>query len=784
VRNLLLLFSLLVASTLTAQVSKLSGVVLEGKTPVPFASVAIEGTSLGTTTNEKGTFTIPKVPYGKKTLAISCIGYAKRQVLLTVNTPNQNVGELKLVSTAQDLDEVQITAKSAATKVREQAYAITSIDVKPLQSLNLDINQVLAKSSGVRIRESGGLGSRFDFSLNGFNGNQVRFFLDGIPMENFGSSMSLNNIPVNIAERIEVYKGVVPVHLGSDALGGAVNIVTNQSKTNYLDASYSYGSFNTHRTAISTGYTNQKSGFTTRANIFHNYSDNSYKVLVNKKRGSVILKEKEEVRRFHDAYDSKTAIVDIGFLNKKFADQLLFGIVLSESEKEQQTGATMEKVYGMRTRKSTTVMPNVRYKKSDLLIEGLDLNAYASYNVGYVQTVDTTNRTYYWDGSYIEKADPMDGELNPTLYKFTDNAFISRLNLSYVISKHHSVVANYTRNSVSREGRDELNDLDLSNREPKKLAKTVLGFGYKFDWNERLTVSLFAKNYGLAGLTHYTINPYTTRDRITRNLKQDQLGYGTAFSYKFPQVRLQLKGSVERAFRMPEAYELFGDGANVNGNVKLEPEESMNYNFGVMYELLFKKSHLLNFEVNVLKRAVEQFIRASVGTSDPTSTYTNEASVDVQGIEGSVRYSYMRFLRLSANATYQVQRNSQEFIDKNPNPLYMVQVPNQPVFFANFDANVDFQNVHKEGDKLSFGYGLSYFEEYFLFWSQYGSADSKKIIPTQFSHNVNLNYSLKNGKYSVSLSCNNLLDAELYDNFKLQKPGRSFNIKLRYFISK
>ena len=92
--------------------------------------------------------------------------------------------------------------------------------------------------------------------------------------------------------------------------------------------------------------------------------------------------------------------------------------------------------------------------------------------------------------------------------------------------------------------------------------------------------------------------------------------------------------------------------------------------------------------------------------------------------------------------------------------------------------------MKKEGDKLSFGYGLSYFEEYFLFWSQYGSADSKKIIPSQFSHNVNLNYSLKNGKYSISLSCNNLLDAELYDNFKLQKPGRSFNIKLRYFISK
>ena len=58
----------------------------------------------------------------------------------------------------------------------------------------------------------------------------------------------LNNIPVNFAERIEVYKGVVPVGFGTDALGGVINIVTNKQKRNwFLDASYSYGSFNAHK---------------------------------------------------------------------------------------------------------------------------------------------------------------------------------------------------------------------------------------------------------------------------------------------------------------------------------------------------------------------------------------------------------------------------------------------------------------------------------------------------------------------------------------------------------
>ena len=64
-----------------------------------------------------------------------------------------------------------------------------------------------------------------------------------------GSAMALNNIPVNLADRLEVYKGVVPVQLGADAMGGAVNVVTNQKANNYLDLSHSYGSFNTNRSA-------------------------------------------------------------------------------------------------------------------------------------------------------------------------------------------------------------------------------------------------------------------------------------------------------------------------------------------------------------------------------------------------------------------------------------------------------------------------------------------------------------------------------------------------------
>src|SRR5690606_35793121 len=125
-------------------------------------------------------------------------------------------------------------------------------------------------------REQGGLGSNFNFSINGLSGKSVKYFIDGVPVEVMGSTMSLNNIPVNLSERIEVYKGVVPVHLGSDAMGGAINIITSQRQTNFLDASYSYGSFNTHRAALTGQYTHEKTGLIAKASAFFNYSDNNY----------------------------------------------------------------------------------------------------------------------------------------------------------------------------------------------------------------------------------------------------------------------------------------------------------------------------------------------------------------------------------------------------------------------------------------------------------------------------------------------------------------------------
>lgn len=224
--------------------------------------------------------------------------------------------------------------------------------------------------AGVKLRVNSGVGSDYNFTLNGFSGRQVKFFMNGLAMDNFGDAFSINNLPANMVERAEVYKGVLPVGLGADALGGAVNVITRKT-ANYLDVSYSFGSFNTHKASINGAYTNGKTGLTTRLTSFLNYSDNNYKVyvpIIDLESGQKL--GNQWVKRFHDGYKSLRVRLETGFVNRPFADYLLAGIIVAGNDKDIQNGVVMELVYGARTTDSRSVIPMLRYKKSDLFIEG------------------------------------------------------------------------------------------------------------------------------------------------------------------------------------------------------------------------------------------------------------------------------------------------------------------------------------------------------------------------------------------------------------------------------
>ena len=743
------------------------------------AIVVTEGGKYSASTDEHGVFRIVDVTPGNYVLSISYVGFKTIKKTVVVKKSADVKVDFKLISDQIDLNEVVVAGKTEISEVRTQAFNVTAIDGKKLYNTSADLNQVLNRTTGVRVRESGGMGSGFNFSLNGFSGNQVKFFLDGVPMTNFGSSLSLNNIPINMAERIEVYKGVVPVDLGADALGGAVNIVTNQKIKRYVDASYSIGSFNTHRVSFNTRYTSQN-GFTVNANAFVNYSDNNYKVDVRVADPvSGVFAPEKKYPHFHDGYKSATLMVEAGVTNKKFADRLLFGVIVSGNEKEIQQGSNMQRVVGQAYTRSKTFIPTLKYKKEDLIIKGLSLALTASYNISESRSVDTSSRVYDWTGNYTFRRygnNTKQGELGEkTIYIYNEKDFLTTTNLKYNISPNHSITFNHTYSDYNRKEKDEYKPKRLGLNSPA-IRKQVMGLGYKMTaLDNRLSATVFGKIFHLA--TDMVIG-----DTVNISTNQTQTGYGVAGTYYILPV-LQVKASYENAYRLPESGELLGDGLNVKSNPKLNPEQSYNLNAGVAFSKRVG-IHMLGMEGGFISRRATDFIRSR--PEGAQSIYENMRSVKVTGFEGLIRYGYKDFLNFEVNGTYQNIINTNKFDPPGSNLIsyvYKLRVPNIPFLFANADLNLRFKKIKFDDDNLTVNVGCNFVEAFYLYWPTLGDPQYKRDIPRQITENVGVAYSLKNGRYNIALDCRNITNVKVYDYFNVQKPGRSFSAKLRYFFN-
>jgi outer membrane cobalamin receptor len=782
VKNIFLLFLIISSPFLFAQNGAVSGKIQDNKQPVPFITVGLEGTGFTATTDENGQFVIADVPYGNYVLKVHSAEHEALEKPIELNKPTLDLGSFSLTKIAQ-IDEVTVLAKSKVQEVKEQPFAVESIDMKPVQNLNLNVNQVLNQSTGVRIRESGGLGSDFVFSLSGFTGNQVRFFVDGLPTDVMGHSFSINAIPVNNVERVEIYKGVVPINLGADVLGGAVNIVTNNSVRNFLDVSYGFGSFNTHQASLVGRYTTKK-GFIVSASAFYNYSDNNFRVDINlfdKKTGK-IDEHTTSVPRFNDAFKSATGMVEFGVVNKKWADRLLIGLIVNTTYKEIQQGANMTIVAGEVHRTETSLIPTLKYEKNNLFVKNLSLKVSALYSSIEQMTVDTSSRIYDWSGNHTYKLlSNSSGELNwyKTLYTFNDQAALAMATLNYKLGKFHQFTLNNTYSRIRRIGSDPLQIDPLPFADPNILEKNFTGVSYQLKlFRDRWTTAVFGKMFRMNSILYKSDDD---TGEIRRMDNQFQLpGYGIATSF-FALKDLQLKASYENTYRLPEGYEVFGDGLLLLPNADLQPEKSQNLNAGFLFGKRFGK-HLVNVDFNYMYRMPENLIRSvALGI---TSRYENLSRAKVNCLEGAVSYSYNDLFKIEFNATYQNILNASLKDNGEPDELYLDRLPNAPYLFGNGSFTFNTKPFGKYKQRISFNWTTAYIEEFYLKWPSLGALSSKFIIPRQIVSNASVSFTSHSGRYNISVSCMNLFDAMCYDNFRVQKPGRSFNVKLRYYLQR
>ena len=786
IRGLFLSFLLLLISisAFSQHKTMISGKVLSTeKTTVDFATVYLKGTNYGGTTNEEGIYHL-QAPAGEYTLVVSAIGYKTVEKPVKLMRGERTKMNVVISPQATELDEV-VVVSNGVTRLKRSAFNAVALDTKALQNSTQNLSEALAQAPGMKIRESGGVGSDMQLMMDGFTGKHIKIFIDGVPQEGVGSSFGLNNIPVNYAERIEVYKGVVPVGFGTDAIGGVINIITKKNRNKWaLDASYSYGSFNTHKSYVNFGQT-FRSGLTYEINVFQNYSDNNYYVDTPVKdftTGAINKKKIEHVKRFHDTYHNEAVIGKIGFVDKKWADRLMFGFTYSHMYKDIQTGVRQEVVFGGKYRKGYSIMPSLDYRKRDFFVRGLDVVLTANYNKNMTNNVDTSSYEYNWRGEMRPLRMP--GEQSYQNTRSDNNNWNGTLTANYRIGKAHTFTFNHVINAFRRSNQSLLNEDSEANAIPKETRKNISGLSYRLMPTEHWNLSVFGKYYN-----QFIAGPVATSsaqdDYIRTTNSVSAMGYGAAGTY-FILKSLQAKLSYEKAYRLPTNEEMFGDEDLETGDISLRPENSDNVNLNLSYNETFGK-HSVYVEGGLIYRNTKDYIQRNISDLSGGkygATYVNHGRVETKGYNISVRYGFANWVSVGGNFTQMNVRDNVKTVTSGTNQeslTYGARMPNLPYQFANSDVTFYWRNLWKKGNTLSVTYDNLYMHSFPLYSEAVGS-ESEFVVPTQFSHNLTLSYGIQNGRYNISFECRNLTNEKLYDNFSLQKAGRAFYGKVRVYF--
>ena len=148
-------------------------------------------------------------------------------------------------TTAAGNSPVIVTATRTANSADQVLATSTVIERKEIvESQALTITDVLRTKTGIDVASNGGPGQTSSIFIRGAESDHTLIMIDGVKM-NPGTIgvAALQNIPLNMVDRIEIIMGPRSTLYGSDALGGVIQIFTRQGET--AEAGWRFGSFNT-----------------------------------------------------------------------------------------------------------------------------------------------------------------------------------------------------------------------------------------------------------------------------------------------------------------------------------------------------------------------------------------------------------------------------------------------------------------------------------------------------------------------------------------------------------
>jgi len=686
-----------------------------------------------------------------------------------------NAQEVNKRDTTVEMKEVMVTARSEIRKLKESAMPISVIGQRQLQGTATNINDVLARTVGVTVRNTGGLGSASRISLRGLEGKRMGMYVDEIPMSQLSNFVALNDIPTNMIERIEVYKGIVPYKFGGSALGGAVNVVTKEYPPVYFDFSYELGSFNTHQVSTVFKRTDHKTGLQLGIGGAFSFSKNNYKM-------TLANLDNRIVERDHDKFSKVMAGMSVK-ATKWWFDEVKWELIFLKTRQEiQGIDLDVREAYNH----SVSGLTTLALKRKNFFLDGLDFDFDIGYFIGKYGLNDKASNRYDWDGNKLPAVSPYGGEQNnfPSDGRNRSNELTSKLNLGYTIDKHHGVNLNVYFDRNSLHPNDSLMDkaLGFQSNFPSKMKTLTTGLSYDLTlFDGRFQNAFTLKNFIFSSHSR-SIDVYSVRAPEPVKVSKSYFGFSDAFRYKFTDD-LMLKASFNSEVRIPTSEELIGNGYSILASPALKPERTSGVNLGMLYRHLKQDGGLVEIELNGFYNQLKDMIRFTPDMIPTMARYRNFGSVRTRGIELDVKGDVCPVLYLYANGTYQDLRDVRKLTPGTTveNPTYMKRIPNVPYLLANFGAEFHKENLFGGKEQNTrFLFDASYVHTYFYDFEVSRYQDKK--IPSALTMDAAIEHSFKNDQWVLTIKVKNLTNRRVVSEFNRPLPGRYIGVKVRYLL--
>lgn len=739
IRLLLSILLVLAASSTYALAADFTGTIRSSEGgPIPGAAIRVPDLGAGAMTDASGRFQLD-IPPGSYSVIVSSLGFRTDTVTVSVPSP-----PARFVLQPAPLVMTPVTVSAdRATGPAERSAFVEVIRTGEVPSPAVTTPQLLDEAVGVRVREMGGHGSFSTISIRGSSSEQVRVYLDGIPLSQaLGGGVNLALIPASMVERVEVYRGVIPPSFGGSGSAGVVNLETHApDDTLQWRGSVSYGSWNTQ--TLSSWVSGRTGPVGVMAAMDYAYSDNDFPYLDD--RGTSHNPDDDVwARRRNNQFSSVNTLLRItstpsspvrwaasyGFLYSK--DHLPGNSTLHE------------------------LPSNASLETGQHLLQGRIATSLPLLSDGEVQG---------WRSFRRDQFDNRDGFIGLTRMHTDDTtaSWGARVSIgTLIVPANRFAVDASAQYETYRPGDRMLTDNALRRAtfipSTREQYSAYLSDELTVDrWNVSVNGQLGA-HHVVSRVTHNTADAgnFVTRDTTRATEWPRSVGVGWRIT---PWV--EARANWGRYVRVPNLYELFGDRGGTIGNSSLKPETGTNRDIGVRFSGSAPRA--------LITRGVVEAVYFHNTVDDAIVFWEvynrmrpfNLGSTRVRGVElhGTATTGFN--VSLSGNVTIQQPLNT------SPGLYFDNDLPHQPRVQANLRAEYRF-------DRYTVFYGL---HAHSHFYGQPFNAFGDRI-PAAHLHDIGLTARFSRW-FDVTLEGRNLGDVRQFHSRYVPLPGRSWMLSFR-----